>query len=198
MIGVKNQININIIAVFAAQAHDGQTRRDEKTPYIIHPARVVCLVRGYTNSFLAIAAAWLHDIIEDTDANLMEFLTSLDLNPQHILSIFCIVQSLTKGQDILEIRDRRTKAAVAFQKIIETRNNIRKWALLCKMCDRIDNICSINSNSRIDWTKQYLNETDLMIRMFGDCKEVMLRGSECYRAYSDLGKFTEEIKKTNR
>ncbi len=55
-------------ASFAARAHAGQTRRDERTPYIAHPMRVALLVldRFGCDDEVAIAIALLHDVIEDT------------------------------------------------------------------------------------------------------------------------------------
>lgn len=53
---------------FAARAHQGQLRRDGKTPYISHPFRVAFTLRhllGVTDESALIAAV-LHDIFEDT------------------------------------------------------------------------------------------------------------------------------------
>src|SRR4051812_42815601 len=55
-------------ASFAARAHQGQLRKDEQTPYIAHPVRVALTVRQLfgIDDPLALAAALLHDVIEDT------------------------------------------------------------------------------------------------------------------------------------
>lgn len=55
-------------ASFAARAHRHQIRKDERTPYLAHPVRValtVALVFGCTDETV-MAAALLHDVIEDT------------------------------------------------------------------------------------------------------------------------------------
>ena len=64
---------INKAMKFAAQAHDGQYRRDKKTPYIIHPMRVYnhLATHGETN-IAVLTAALLHDVVEDTSATLEE------------------------------------------------------------------------------------------------------------------------------
>ena len=49
----------------ARKAHDGQFRRDGVTPYITHPEAVAKSLEGEHSD--VIAAAWLHDVIEDTD-----------------------------------------------------------------------------------------------------------------------------------
>lgn len=50
-------------ATLAKAAHEGQFRRDNATPYILHPAAVVQRVAGDPT---AEAVAWLHDVLEDT------------------------------------------------------------------------------------------------------------------------------------
>jgi len=55
-------------ASFAAFKHRHQIRRDGRTPYIAHPFRVAMIVRDLfeTGDEEVIAAALLHDTIEDT------------------------------------------------------------------------------------------------------------------------------------
>lgn len=48
----------------AWEAHNGQFRRDGFTAYIAHPARVAQRLKNEDEE--VIAAAWLHDVLEDT------------------------------------------------------------------------------------------------------------------------------------
>ena len=48
---------IKAAADHASQAHKGQLRKDRKTPYITHPARVAGLVGTFNGSHVAIIAA---------------------------------------------------------------------------------------------------------------------------------------------
>ncbi len=50
----------------ALSAHAGQVRKTDGTPYIIHPLTVAHLVSLHTNDEEVIAAAVLHDVLEDT------------------------------------------------------------------------------------------------------------------------------------
>lgn len=50
---------------FAAKMHEGQVGKDGK-PYIEHPRMVASMVDGETEK----AVAWLHDVVEDTDATI--------------------------------------------------------------------------------------------------------------------------------
>lgn len=55
----------NAIA-FAAKAHDGMRRKGTGRPFILHPVEVAAIVGTMTGDPEAIAAAVLHDVIEDT------------------------------------------------------------------------------------------------------------------------------------
>lgn len=50
---------------FAAQKHDGQYRKFSKVPYITHPIEVAFNIASYTKDEEIVAAAFLHDILED-------------------------------------------------------------------------------------------------------------------------------------
>ncbi len=50
---------------FAAKAHDGMVRKGTKIPYIVHPMEVAAIVSSITDDPEIIAAAILHDVIED-------------------------------------------------------------------------------------------------------------------------------------
>lgn len=58
---------IDRAAVFAIKAHEGQTRRRNNTPYIVHPFEVAVIAASMTSDSEIIAAALLHDTVEDTD-----------------------------------------------------------------------------------------------------------------------------------
>ncbi|MGG6194750.1 HD domain-containing protein [Pantoea allii] len=59
---------------YATQAHAaaGQRRKYTDEPYIVHPAAVVELVRSITDNPVLLAAAWLHDTVEDTTTTLSD------------------------------------------------------------------------------------------------------------------------------
>lgn len=52
---------------FAVKAHQGTERKGKGFPYIVHPMEAVCIVATMTNDQELLAAAALHDVIEDTD-----------------------------------------------------------------------------------------------------------------------------------
>lgn len=58
--------------VFATAAHAAvsQLRKYTFEPYIVHPAEVVSIVRSVPHTPEMLAAAWLHDTVEDTGVSI--------------------------------------------------------------------------------------------------------------------------------
>ena len=52
--------------LFAAEQHTGQQRASDHAPFILHPLEVAHLLRGRDYPDEVVAAAVLHDVIEDT------------------------------------------------------------------------------------------------------------------------------------
>ena len=51
---------------FAAEKHSGSPRKGSEVPYIVHPMEAAAIVAGITGDQELIAAALLHDTLEDT------------------------------------------------------------------------------------------------------------------------------------
>jgi (p)ppGpp synthase/HD superfamily hydrolase len=58
--------------VFATAAHAAvaQLRKYTNEPYIVHPAEVASIVQSRPHDPEMVAAAWLHDVVEDTGVTL--------------------------------------------------------------------------------------------------------------------------------
>lgn len=63
---------IELAREFAARAHGSihQRRKYSGLPYVSHPEAVAAIVREVTDDPWTIAAAWLHDVVEDTPTTL--------------------------------------------------------------------------------------------------------------------------------
>lgn len=55
---------------FATEAHKGQLRKGSEIPYILHPLEVAAIVGTMTGDDELLAAAVLHDVVEDTDTTI--------------------------------------------------------------------------------------------------------------------------------
>lgn len=56
--------------VFAVNAHSGMVRKGTQNPYILHPLEAASIVGTMTTDREVIAAAVLHDVVEDTDVTI--------------------------------------------------------------------------------------------------------------------------------
>lgn len=54
-------------AAFAGKAHEGIFRKGTQIPYITHPMETAVIVSAFTDDEEMIAAALLHDVVEDAD-----------------------------------------------------------------------------------------------------------------------------------
>ena len=61
--------------VFAVRAHAGTERRGKGFPYIVHPMEAVEIVATMTKDQELLAAAALHDTVEDTDVTIEQIST---------------------------------------------------------------------------------------------------------------------------
>lgn len=58
--------------IFAAKAHDGMRRKKTEAPYILHPMEAAVIVGTITDEQELIAAAALHDVVEDAGITIDE------------------------------------------------------------------------------------------------------------------------------
>jgi (p)ppGpp synthase/HD superfamily hydrolase len=154
---------IKAAAQFAAKAHKeaGQTRKYCGSPYIVHPAEVAKLVSMVTDDVATIAAAWLHDTIEDTDC------TYLEIKNLFGDEIADIVMDLT---DISQPQDGNR----------ETRKEIDRYHTACgsqkahtvKLADLISNTRSIVEHDP-DFAVVYLKEKEKLLEVLQDGSAIL-------------------------
>ena len=58
--------------VFAVKAHDGMRRKKSESPYVLHPMEAAVIVGTMTDDQNLIAAAALHDVVEDAGITMDE------------------------------------------------------------------------------------------------------------------------------
>ncbi len=118
---------------FAARKHQGHLRKDEKTPYFAHLARVVTLLSAEfgVRDADALAAAALHDTIEDTTTD------HDDLSERFGQTVADYVAALTKDKRLPE--DEREAEYLAG--LIRAPLAVK----LCKLADVCDNLMDSQS-----------------------------------------------------
>lgn len=135
---------------FAERRHAGQTRRDGRTPYVVHPMRVARLLReaGVADPDL-LCAALLHDVVEDT------------LRPGEDDSSLLWELDGRFGPRVARLVDELSKAPAG----VESRAQF-DWsfgrkspeACLVKLADRLDNLRDWQG-MQADFRRPYLAET---------------------------------------
>ena len=121
--------------LFAKRLHEGQYRISEE-PYIIHPVEVAKILVDLKVDTHTLMAAFLHDILEDTDTK-----------PEEIKELFgedvlTLVQGVTKlGK--LQFKSKEERQAENFRRLfIAMANDIR--IIFLKLADRLHNMRTLN------------------------------------------------------
>ena len=126
---------LNRAYVYAMKAH-GQQRRASGALYISHPLEVAKILTDLKLDEATIAAALLHDTIEDTDA------TKDEIEGLFGDEISSLVEGLTKIKK-LDLVSKRAEQAENFRKLlIAISSDIR--VLMVKLADRLHNMRTID------------------------------------------------------
>jgi len=138
---------------FAEQAHKGQLRKTGlKLPYISHPiavAKIVACEMGFGST--TVAAALLHDVVEDTSFT-VETIRSMFGD-----EIALIVDGMTKITNVYN--PNRTEQAATFQKLILKMSEDKRVAFV-KIADRLHNLRTMDKmriNSKVIKTGEALS-----------------------------------------
>jgi RelA/SpoT family (p)ppGpp synthetase len=126
-----NEELLNRAYVYAMRAH-GEQKRASGDPYISHPLEVAAILTELKLDDATIAAALLHDTIEDTDATRAE----IDRIFGHEIGL--LVEGLTKLKR-LELVSKEAKQAENLRKLLlAVADDVR--VLLIKLADRLHNM----------------------------------------------------------
>ncbi len=152
------------VYAMAAHAAVGQKRKYTGEPYIVHPAEVASIVASVEGvTFDMIAAAWLHDVVEDTGC------TITDIHMAFGADIAALVSWLT---DVSKPSDGNRK----FRKAMDREHTAQApaEAQTIKLADLISNSRSIMAHDP-EFAKTYLEEKRLLL-------EVLTKGDSGLRA----------------
>lgn len=86
---------LNKAIVYAVKVHNGQVRKGTQVPYILHPLEAASIVGTLTTDEEVIAAAVLHDVVEDTAA-----------------TTECIQEPLGKGSPLWSLQKAKTNEKI--------------------------------------------------------------------------------------
>jgi guanosine-3',5'-bis(diphosphate) 3'-pyrophosphohydrolase len=128
-------------SAFAAEKHRGQRRKGaEAAPYINHPIAVANVLANEAGIWdpITLAAALLHDTIEDTATTAAEL--ALAFGPD----VAGVVVEVTDDKSLPKAERKRLQVVHAA--------TIRDRAKLVKLADKICNLRDISRSPPVDWT----------------------------------------------
>ena len=134
---------------YAEKAHANQKRASGE-PYFIHPCAVADILIDLGLDAATIAAALLHDVIEDTDS------TAEDIKAEFGDEVLGLVSSVTKLEKIV-FKSKEDENAENFRKIfVAMAKDVR--VIIIKLADRLHNMRSLNFLSH-ERQQRMANET---------------------------------------
>lgn len=144
---VQGLLLISRAAVFAARQHAGQRRKGKaREPYLNHLAEVASILAEVTDGTDAVlvAAGWLHDTVEDTDAE------RDDLVREFGEDVAALVAEVTDDKSLPKAERKRLQVANASRKSAR--------AKLLKIADKISNLRSLMFSPPDHWERERLLE----------------------------------------
>jgi (p)ppGpp synthase/HD superfamily hydrolase len=147
-------------AELARSAHEGQTRKYNGTPYVRHPARVAArtaLFPGATEEM--VAAAFLHDVIEDTSVRPGEIAKATN---QTVAEMVVWMTNPSKGSSL----SRAERKTMDREHLAKAPREVK----IIKMLDRIDNLSEMDG-AQGSFVALYVSESLLLADVVGDADE---------------------------
>ena len=150
---------INKAKMLAGKAHEGQFRKYSGMPYIVHPIEVATIVQSVDHTDEMIAAALLHDVVEDTDYSFEDIAN--EVSPK--------VAELVKGlTDVSNPQDGNRKVRKAIDKDHLAEQNAEVQTI--KLADVISNSQDIKANDP-KFAEVYIEEMKALL-------EVLTKGNK--------------------
>lgn len=121
--------------VFAVKVHEGAERKGKGFPYIVHPLETVSIVATMTNDQELLAAAALHDTVEDTSVTLKDIEREFGKRVAQLVEIESDIEFAGKSRT----ESWRLRKEEAIARISEAGNDAKIVAL----ADKLSNIRAI-------------------------------------------------------
>jgi (p)ppGpp synthase/HD superfamily hydrolase len=158
-----NEFILGQVKIFADNCHGNQMRRYVPDRYIVHPVRVMETLKQYTNDVRVLAAALLHDVLEDTPVGkeeIRKFLVTVVTEAQAD-AVVQIVEELTdvyikEKYPKWNRRKRKNKEADRLEKTSPEAQTI-------KYADIIDNAPEIAEKDP-DFARRFLREYKAILK----------------------------------
>lgn len=150
--------------IFASAAHAAvdQRRKYTNEPYIVHPREVAMMVAAHGGTDEMVAAAWLHDVVEDTHVT-NDLVTEVfgDVVGEYVGWLTDVSRPEYGNRAVRKKMDRDYIAAAPAE------------AQTIKLCDLISNCSSIMEHDQA-FAKTYFEEKRLLLEVLTKGNPVLL------------------------
>jgi (p)ppGpp synthase/HD superfamily hydrolase len=141
---------------WAQEGHKGVNRKHSDLPYIVHPEAVAQIIAEITDDPDVIAAAWLHDVIEDTEKTVEN--VSVNFNDHIAQMVYQVSKVSRKGGGNRKVR-------VAADRVHYAQGS--KWAKAIKIADMIHNMPTMIRDNP-DFAPKYVKEKEDLLDVIQD------------------------------
>jgi (p)ppGpp synthase/HD superfamily hydrolase len=136
---------------FGMCAHRNQRRKFEDAQYMVHPIRVAHIAHEYTDDANMIAAAMMHDVLEDTDVTAEEMRRVFG---DAITDLVLEVTDISRPEDgVRKVRKDKDREHLA---------KSSPGGATIKLADLIDNAIGIAANDK-GFAPVYLREAEALL-----------------------------------
>ena len=140
---------------FAVQAHDGMRRKKSEAPYILHPMEAAVIVGTMTDDQSLIAAAALHDVVEDAGISITEIEEKFGKRVKELVSS----ETEDKRADLPPSDTWRIRKEESLSVLRETKD---EGVLMVWLGDKLANMRSIYRDHKVEGSSmwQRFNQKD--------------------------------------
>lgn len=137
---------------FAAEAHEGQFRKDGSTPYIAHPVAATEILASIHSDQDTLISCLLHDVPEDTER------TIEDVRERFGDSVAYLVEGITKLSKVQYQHNMRERDVESLRKLLmHSAKDLR--ILLIKLADRLHNMQTLDNIKKSEKRLRIATET---------------------------------------
>lgn len=170
--------------IYAVKAHAGAVRKGGNTPYIVHPIEVAAMAARMTDDLEVIAAAALHDVIEDTSV------TAEELESEFGARVVKLV--LADSEDKRADRPAAETWEIRKRETLDLIESMSREEQIVVLADKLSNLRSINDDySKIGdevWNRFNQKDRKKHAWYYSGVAERLdkLKGTNAFKDYEEL------------
>lgn len=169
---------------YAARAHKGAVRKGSSVPYIAHPMETMMLVASMTSDNEVIAAAALHDVVEDTPITIAQIEQEFGAT----IAMYVAHESENKRED----RPKSETWKIRKQEQLEKTRHASRFVKCIMLADKLSNMRAslrdFKKDGRQIWNKFNMKDEREQYWYYHEVAEVVkeLEDTACYQEYISI------------